>query len=102
MSCRRADEEMAGGLAPAQKAALGLAVNEMMMSRRSERYSVADLMAQLAARGLDYAEADVVEVRLSPRNCCCVRALICSHENTSQVQRVMDSGGFAELANVKP
>lgn len=53
----------AGGLAPAQKAALGLAVNELLMSRRQTRYSVADLMAQLDARGLDYAEPDVIEAR---------------------------------------
>ncbi|KAK9821947.1 hypothetical protein WJX81_000309 [Elliptochloris bilobata] len=57
------DVEMAdaGGLEPAQKAALGLTVSELLRSGRQVRYSVADLMAQLATRGLAYAEPDVIE-----------------------------------------
>ena len=57
----------AAALAPGQKAALGLAVGELLMSRRQDRYSVADLMAQLAARGLDYAEPAVVQARRAAR-----------------------------------
>jgi hypothetical protein len=66
----------AAALAPGQKAALGLAVGELLMSRRQDRYSVADLMAQLAARGLDYAEPAVVQARRAAGGSSCMLGLL--------------------------